>query len=66
MKEVFIKVTFWVLIYIVSLGYVLPTLFSATSNLQFGVGVFILILLLYKTLTFIPFEKINKFLKDNM
>jgi membrane protein YdbS with pleckstrin-like domain len=54
-------IVFWVLIYAGSIGFVLPYLFSEKSNWTVGAGVLLIIMLVYKLITFIDVEKIKNF-----
>lgn len=65
MFKKFSKIVFWVFVYIASLGFVLPELFSAKSNIAVVGGTLLVLGLLYRAITFINWEKVGKFLKEN-
>lgn len=64
--KLFAKITIWVVIYIAAIGFVLPELFSAKSNMEVALGFVIVLALLFRAITFVPWDKISKFLKENM
>ena len=57
----YIIIVFWVLIYGGCIGFVLPYLFSEKSNWTVAAGVLLIIMLVYKLITFINVEKIKNF-----
>jgi uncharacterized membrane protein len=64
--KIFAKVAIWLAIYVAAIGFILPELFSAKSNTEVTLGIIIVLGLLFRTIMFIPWSKINNFLKENM
>lgn len=64
--KIFAKISIWAAIYVAAIGFVLPELFSAKSNLEVAIGIVIVLALLFRAITFVPWNKINNFLKENM
>jgi hypothetical protein len=62
--KVFSKIVLWVFIYLGSIGFVLPELFSDKSNVAIIFGMLISLALLYRFITFLPNEKIKSFVKN--
>ena len=62
MDKLFFKIIFWIVVYTVGIGYLLPTLYSAKSTPLVLVGVIISILLLYPPFKYL----ISKEFKNDM
>ena len=58
------KIVMWVVIYLGSIGFILPELFSAKSNIAVTCGFLLVLVLFYRFITFFPTDKIKNFLKD--
>lgn len=62
--KIYSKIVLWILIYFASIGFILPYLFSESSNLTLAIGVLLIIILFYRLITFIPIEKVKSFIKE--
>lgn len=62
--KTFSKIVLWATIYVGSIGFVLPELFSAKSDLAVFGGVLLSLLLIYRAITFIPWGKVQKLVDD--
>jgi len=65
MKEKFLTLTYWGVIYATCIGFILPWLFSAKSTVAVLIGVFLSILLIYRLISLVDFEKIIKTINKN-
>lgn len=62
--KMYSKIVFWVIVYIASIGFILPELISAKSDMMVICGFILILVLIYRTITFIPIEKVKKFIKE--
>ena len=60
----YIKIMSWLAVYITTIGLILPELFSASSNIAIVFGIIITIALIFRVITFIPWNKIINFLRN--
>lgn len=63
-SKTFLKVVFWSTIYILSLGFLLPFLFSSKSDAGVILGVICSLCLLYGIIKLIFSEKVKNFFKQ--
>ena len=64
--KIFAQIVGWITIYVGSIGFVLPQLFSADSNLAVFGGVILGLALIYRTITFVPWGKLVTFAKNQL
>lgn len=64
MLKKFSKVAFWVIVYLASIGFILPGLFSAQSNVALALGIILVLGLIYRTITFVNWDKVKEFFKN--
>jgi hypothetical protein len=62
--KTYVKIVWWVFIYLGCFGFVLPELISTKSNITLALGVFIILVLIYRTIMFLPLDKIKLFIKE--
>jgi len=63
-KVKFAKISFWVILYIISFGFILPELFSAKSNTALACGVLLILILFYRFISIFNTESIKNIIKE--